>query len=70
MKQKKFIFFILFSLFLAACASKPLSKAPVYENSAPVVEKSSKAKTSKSITKANGKDWRPDTYTVKKGDTL
>ena len=70
MKQKKFIFFILFSLFLAACASQPQNKAPVYENSAPVVEKSSKAKTSKSSTKANGKDWRPDIYTVKKGDTL
>jgi lipoprotein NlpD len=70
MKQKKFNFFILFSLFLAACASQPPSKAPVYENSAPVVEKSSKAKTSKPSTKANSKDWRPDIYTVKKGDTL
>ncbi|MEN9724708.1 MAG: hypothetical protein RLZZ98_217 [Pseudomonadota bacterium] len=70
MKQKKFNFFILFSLFLAACAGQPPSKAPVYENSAPVAEKSSKAKIAKSSTKANGKDWRPDTYTVKKGDTL
>jgi lipoprotein NlpD len=70
MKQKKFIFFILFSLFLAACAGQPPSKAPVYENSAPVAEKSSKAKIAKSSAKANGKDWRPDTYTVKKGDTL
>ncbi len=70
MKQKKFNFFILFSLFLTACASHPPSKAPVYENSAPVVEKSSKAKTSKPSTKANSKDWRPDIYTVKKGDTL
>ena len=70
MKQKKFNFFILFSLFLAACAGQPPSKAPVYENSAPVAEKSSKAKIVKSSKKANGKDWRPDTYTVKKGDTL
>ena len=70
MKQKKFNFFILFSLFLVACAGQPPSKAPVYENSAPVAEKSSKAKITKSSTKANGKDWRPDTYTVKKGDTL
>lgn len=70
MNIKKSHWFILFAVFLSACASRPQNKAPVYENSAPVSEKSSKVKTSKSLNKANGKDWRPDTYTVKKGDTL
>ena len=62
---------ILLSLFLAACASAPASKAPVYDNSAPVTDKPNKSKTTtKAAQKTNGKDWRPDVYTVKKGDTL
>lgn len=69
--MKKSYSLILLSLFVAACASAPASKAPVYDNSAPVVDKASKSKTStKTTQKANGKDWRPDVYTVKKGDTL
>jgi lipoprotein NlpD len=61
----------LFSLFLAACSSSP--------NRAPVIERSSeppKAKTTQASKKAsiknniNSKDWRPESYTVKKGDTL
>ncbi len=61
----------LFSLILAACSSTP--------NRAPVIERSSeppKAKTTQAIKKTsiksnlNSKDWRPESYTVKKGDTL
>ena len=69
--MKKSYPLILLSLFFAACASTPASKAPVYDNSAPVTDKASKSKTTtKSTQKTNGKDWRPDVYTVKKGDTL
>ena len=69
--MKKSYPLILLSLFVAACASAPASKAPVYDNSAPVADKASKSKTpTKTAQKANGKDWRPDVYTVKKGDTL
>ena len=70
MKLRKHHQLILFSVFLSACVSQPASKAPVYENAAPVAEKSTKAKAAKFSQKTNGKDWRPDTYTVKKGDTL
>lgn len=69
--MKKSYPLILLSLFIAACASTPASKAPVYDNSAPAVEKTSKSKpTTKTTQKNSGKDWRPDVYTVKKGDTL
>jgi len=69
--MKKSHFVILLSLLIAACASAPASKAPVYDNSAPAADKSSKSKSStKAAQKSNSKDWRPDTYTVKKGDTL
>lgn len=61
----------LASLMLVACSSTP--------NRAPVIDRSpepSKAKITQAPKKAsaknnvNTKDWRPDTYTVKKGDTL
>lgn len=69
--MKKSYPLILLSLFVAACTSAPATKAPVYENSAPVADKAGKSKPStKASQKANGKDWRPDVYTVKKGDTL
>ena len=61
----------LSSLVLVACSSTP-NRAPVIERS----PEASKAKASQSPKKesaksnANGKDWRPESYTVKKGDTL
>jgi lipoprotein NlpD len=55
--------FWLISIFLAGCATS--QQAPVIER-APSA-KSAPAKPPKA---AAEKDWRPDTYTVKKGDTL
>lgn len=60
-------------ILIAACSSTP---APVIDRApSPVSSKQSSVKpTSKSVTKSSsvksGSDWRPDTYTVKKGDTL
>ncbi|HQT26349.1 MAG TPA: peptidoglycan DD-metalloendopeptidase family protein [Burkholderiales bacterium] len=51
---------ILFSLFLAACSSEP--------NRAPVVERRPVPPASKNF--QVGKDWRPQVYVVKNGDTL
>ncbi len=51
---------ILFSLFLAACATEP--------NRAPVVEQNAVPPVSRNV--QIGKDWRPQVYTVKNGDTL
>ena len=61
----------LTTLILVACSSTP-NRAPVIDRSpeppkAKVTQAPKKVST-KSIT--NGKDWRPETYTVKKGDTL
>jgi len=53
------------ALWLAGCASSG-NQAPVIER-APNSAKSSPGKVVKAVA---DKDWRPDTYTVKKGDTL
>lgn len=59
--------------FIAACSTTP---APVIDRTptAASSKQSISKPTSKSITKSSpsksGSDWRPDTYTVKKGDTL
>ena len=61
----------LTSLILVACSSTP-NRAPVIDRSPePTTAKLTQA-PKKVITKSNtnGKDWRPETYTVKKGDTL
>lgn len=50
----------LLSLFLAACSSTP--------NRAPIVERHPTSPKSASLQVA--KDWRPQVYTVRKGDTL
>ena len=55
----------LLALWLAGCASSG-QQAPVIER-APTSAKSSPGKAVKAVA---DKDWRPDTYTVKKGDTL
>ena len=62
---------ILLSLILTACSSTP-NRAPVIDRS-PEPPKAKITQAPKKTTvknNANGKDWRPDTYTVKKGDTL
>jgi lipoprotein NlpD len=56
---------LFLALFLASCATS--QQAPVIERGT-AVKKSAPAKTAKPATPE--KDWRPDTYTVKKGDTL
>lgn len=68
--MKKLLTVFLLSLFLVACASQPATKAPVYDNSAPTTPSSKSKASTKASQKSNGKDWRPDVYTVKKGDTL
>ena len=56
---------LLLSLLLSACSSAQkapvIDRAPVAKPPAPVI---------KPAPKAVAKDWRPDVYTVKKGDTL
>lgn len=56
----------LLVLVLSACATPP-QQAPVIER-APGVDRPPPPKTAKKTTAE--KDWRPDSYTVKKGDTL
>lgn len=56
----------LLVLVLSACATPP-QKAPVIER-APGIDRPPPPKTTKKT--AVEKDWRPDSYTVKKGDTL
>jgi lipoprotein NlpD len=60
MKRLLFISFLL--TFLAACANNP---------PAPVVNRSPQNNQSTTTqVKTTGDDWRPDSYTVKRGDTL
>jgi lipoprotein NlpD len=59
------------SLILVACSSTP-NRAPVIDRS-PEPTKTKVTQAPKKTTvknNVNSKDWRPDTYTVKKGDTL
>jgi lipoprotein NlpD len=61
--------YIIISCFIVACSTNP---APVIDRT-PVSKQSSTTKTvSKPINKTstNKSDWRPDSHTVKKGDTL
>lgn len=74
MVRFKFVVVILLLLAISACSTNP---------PAPVVERNTKANSSTKSTAiksdknksssnnaVNNKDWRPDSYTVKKGDTL
>jgi lipoprotein NlpD len=63
----RFIAISLLALLLAACESNP--PAPVIER-APQTKPAPPATKAPSAKPAAGKDWRPDIYTVKKGDTL
>jgi lipoprotein NlpD len=66
----------LIVLLLAACSETPTHKAPVIERLPQSTKKPTPAPATpaKPATAAKApageKDWRPDTYTVKKGDTL
>lgn len=67
----QFVFVALFALLLSACESNP--PAPVIDRQPQSKSKSSAtsaSNTAKANQSAAGKDWRPDTYIVKKGDTL
>ena len=59
---------IVVVLLLAGCATEPHTPAPVIER-APASKKAGPAAPARKPATAE-KDWRPDTYTVKKGDTL
>ena len=67
----KYIVVLLLACFLAACESNP--PAPVIDR---LPDNRPKPPATKSVTpvnnkpQANGKDWRPDSHIVKKGDTL
>ena len=70
----QFIFVTLLAFFLAACESNP--PAPVIDRlpqaskpKSPAVP-SAGSKDNAAIKTVNGKDWRPSSYIVKKGDTL
>lgn len=71
----QFVFVALFALLLSACESNP--PAPVIDRQPQSSKSKSPTTSAGDATKANqtsktavGKDWRPDTYIVKKGDTL
>ena len=64
----RYILPVLLALMMAACESNPpapvIERAPKSSKPAPPANKTAVSKP------ATGKDWRPDSYTVKKGDTL
>lgn len=63
------LFLISFVIALSACSSTPpapvIDRLPSYKNAPAVSTKSSDQKPN-----SKAGDWRPNTYTVKKGDTL
>ncbi len=59
------------TVFFSACESNP--PAPVVDRKPQTSKPKSvttNLKSNKTVKSADGKDWRPDTYIVKKGDTL
>lgn len=68
--MSRFIYLLLLAAVLTACESNP--PAPVIERapSKPSPPSKPPVSTPKSNDVKTGKDWRPDSYTVKKGDTL
>ena len=58
------------SLFLLGCKSVTPTPAPVSEISVKSDTAVSSNKTPAKSNEKQDKDWRPDLYTVKKGDTL
>jgi lipoprotein NlpD len=71
MLSHRYLVIALFSLCLAACSTSP--PAPVIDR-LPANAKTSKAKSTSKTTlnrvEYKAGDWRPDSYTVKKNDTL
>lgn len=70
MRNSRILFLVSLTLIIAACSSNPpapvIDRMPTNKPSAPVAKP---APTSSKPTYKAG-DWRPSTYTVKKGDTL
>ncbi len=73
-KKVRFTFVVVLLSAITACSTNP--SAPVVERNTKTssVTKNSAVKSDKNKSspnnKATSKDWRPDSYTVKKGDTL
>lgn len=66
MSTLRYPFIVLLTSLAIGCSTTP---APVIDRTPAIANKSSTS--NKAPTKpANGSDWRPDTHTVKKGDTL
>jgi lipoprotein NlpD len=64
------VLFMIMNFVLAGCATQSGSTAPIVEQK-PKASKPEVSPTQKAIKPAlKTGDWRPDTYTVKKGDTL
>lgn len=59
----------IIALLLAGCATAPQTSAPVIER-APATSKKAPTTPAGKKPAASEKDWRPATYTVKRGDTL
>ncbi|NOT14522.1 MAG: peptidoglycan DD-metalloendopeptidase family protein [Methylotenera sp.] len=66
------LFAIILLLGLVACSTTPapvIDRLPQSNKPATPTSKPSSAKPTSKVSKPTG-DWRPDTYTIKKGDTL
>ncbi|PPD56216.1 MAG: peptidase M23 [Methylotenera sp.] len=70
----RLILISLIALFLSACESNPpapvIDRLPQSSKPKPPVAAPANTKNNTAIKTVNGKDWRPDVYIVKKGDTL
>jgi len=70
----RYCLILIFAGIIAACSTTPapvIDRAPGAANtSKPSTVKPSSKSTSKTSTSKHSSDWRPDTHTVKKGDTL
>jgi lipoprotein NlpD len=69
MSTLRHAFIALLTLLIFGCSTTP---APVIDRTPAVANKSSSGSkiSTKPVNGKNGSDWRPDTHTVKKGDTL
>lgn len=70
----RLILISLVTLFLSACETNPpapvIDRLPQSSKPKPPVVAPANTKNNTAIKTVNGKDWRPDVYIVKKGDTL
>ncbi len=70
----RLILISLVTLFLSSCETNPpapvIDRLPQSSKPKPPVVAPANTKNNTAIKTVNGKDWRPDVYIVKKGDTL